>query len=78
MVAYCAVQCSVVVLSLCQVKHTGFRHKRRNCSELKKELINSAETSEREKERELFIKLKEASEGCREKERGMAAFAVQR
>jgi len=44
------VQCSVVVLSSCELKHTGFRHKRRNCSELKKELINSAEKSERERE----------------------------
>jgi len=45
------VQCSVVVLSSCELKHTGFRHKRRNCSELKKELINSAEKI-REIERE--------------------------
>jgi len=67
-----------VVLSLCEVKHTGFKHKRRNCSELKKRAHKLCRKI-RERERELvFIKLKEASEGCREKERGMEALAMHR
>ena len=56
----------------CANLNTGYGHKRGKCSEPKKELINSAEKSERERERErekgvgLINKLKGAAEGSRE------------